>query len=130
MILVDTSVWIGLMRRRFTVTEDELEELAVCPPILQEVLQGLDNGREAAIFRRGFAGVLMMDDPLPAEAFREAAEIYRTGRSLGVTIRSSVDCLIAAIAIRNEAELWHDDRDFDHIVSFTRLRVRRHPRVH
>jgi hypothetical protein len=72
----------------------------------------------------------MMDDPLPAEAFREAAEIYRTGRSLGVTIRSSVDCLIAAIAIRNEAELWHDDRDFDHIVSFTRLRVRRHPRVH
>lgn len=129
MTLVDTSIWISLMRRRITIDVEEAEELAVCPPILQEVLQGLDDSTEAALFREGFGALLMIEDPLPVDAFREAAEIYRTGRRLGLTIHSSVDCLIAAIAIRNELALWHDDRDFENIAKFTRLRTRCQPKT-
>lgn len=116
------------MRRRITIDVEEAEELAICPPILQEVFQGLDDSPEAALFREGFGAVLMIEDPLPAGAYREAAEIFRTGRRLGLTIRSSVDCLIAAIAIRNEVALWHDDSDFENIAKFTRLRTRWHPK--
>jgi len=49
---------------------------------------------------------------------------YRTGRALGVTIRSSVDCLIAACAIRNGLPILHSDRDFDAIARFTPLQSR------
>jgi len=52
-----------------------------------------------------------LEDPVPAEAFVEAAEIYRSGRRRGYAIRSTVDCLIAAIAIRHGVPFWHKDRD-------------------
>ena len=58
------------------------------------------------------------------EVFEEAAEIYRTGRVTGFTIRSPYDCLIAAVAIRNAIELLHSDRDFNTIARFTRLQSR------
>jgi predicted nucleic acid-binding protein len=57
------------------------------------------------------------------EAFLEAAEIYRSGRRRGYTIRSTVDCLIAAIAIRNGVTVWHKDRDYDSIARYTALRA-------
>jgi predicted nucleic acid-binding protein len=50
-----------------------------------------------------------------------AADIYRQGRRRGLTIRSATDCLIAAIAIRNGVPIWHRDRDFEAIASFTAL---------
>ncbi|MGH3262719.1 MAG: PIN domain-containing protein, partial [Trebonia sp.] len=53
----------------------------------------------------------------------EGARIYRACRSLGETIRSLNDCLIAAIAIRNDVPVLHRDRDYDSIARHFPLRV-------
>jgi len=55
--------------------------------------------------------------------FLEAAELFRQGRRRGYTIRSSVDCLIAAVAIHNRVPVWHQDRDFTAIARYTSLRT-------
>jgi predicted nucleic acid-binding protein len=62
-----------------------------------------------------------LSDPIPLALYLEAAEIYRQGRRKGLTIRSSVDCLIAAIAIRNAVPVWHRDRAFEALARFTSL---------
>jgi len=62
-------------------------------------------------------------DPLRWSTFLEGARIYQQGRRSGHTIRSSVDCLIAAIAIENDVPVWHRDRDFSNIASYTRLQT-------
>jgi predicted nucleic acid-binding protein len=55
------------------------------------------------------------------ETFLSAAHIYRALRARGVTIRNSVDCMIAACCTENGAQLLHNDRDFDAIASHTKL---------
>ncbi|MEX2263525.1 MAG: PIN domain-containing protein [Bryobacteraceae bacterium] len=124
MILVDTSMWIKLLATRSPgVSADELAHFATCAPIAQEVLQGLRPGRASEVFREAFLAVPMLSDPLPLGRFLDAAEIYREGRRRGYTIRSSMDCLIAAIAIANNVSVWHRDRDFSLIAKYTRLRT-------
>jgi predicted nucleic acid-binding protein len=59
--------------------------------------------------------------PVALDLFLNAADIYRIGRSKGYTIRSSIDCLIAAIAIENNVPIWHYDRDFPTIARYTSL---------
>jgi hypothetical protein len=85
--------------------------------------QALTRADAQAAFREAFLAVPMLSDPLPASLFLSAADIYRLGRSRGVTIRSSVDCLIAAIAIHNKVPVWHRDRDFTAIARYTSLRA-------
>jgi predicted nucleic acid-binding protein len=68
--------------------------------------------------------LILVESPLSVEVFEEAAQIYRTGRATGFTIRSALDCLIAACAIRNGVPLLHSDRDFNTIARFTRLQSR------
>ena len=62
-------------------------------------------------------------DPLELEFFMEAADIYALGRRQGRTIRSSIDCLIAAIAVRHRVPVWHRDRDFEEIKKYTGLQT-------
>ncbi len=57
------------------------------------------------------------------ELYEEASEIFRIGRRKGMTIRSSIDCLIAAIAIENKIPVSHLDRDFKSIAQFTKLEL-------
>ena len=123
MILVDTSVWIELINGRLsrTLAADRVLEFVTCGPIVQEVLQGLRHVPAGDSFREGFLGIPCLSDPSPRGLFLQAAEIYRQGRQKGFTIRSSVDCLIAAIAIENRVPVWHRDRDFDAIAKFTAL---------
>jgi len=124
-ILVDTSVWIDLLGRRprWRPGEDTLAQMAVCPPILQEVLQGVRAPAAVERLTRELRALPCVGDPLVLEAFLEAGEIYRAGRGRGLTIRSSVDCLIASIALRERLPVFHYDRDFDAIAKFTGLRV-------
>ncbi len=89
--------------------------------MLQEVLQGLRAGAEARRFADFLGSVPCLAEPLPRALFAAAAEIYRSGRRRGYTIRSSADCLIAAIAIEYEVPVWHRDRDFDTIADYTPL---------
>jgi len=127
MMLVDTSVWIELLNGRLgsRVPEQELLKFVTCGPVVQEVLQGLRNDPASDAFREAFLALPVLSDPLPSASFLSAAEIYRLGRAKGYTIRSSTDCLIAAIAIDNRMPVWHKDRDFEAIARYTSLRTTR-----
>lgn len=127
MMLVDTSVWIELLNGRLgsRISEGELVNFVTCGPIVQEVLQGLRDDTRSDAFREAFLALPLLSDPLPRESFLSAAEIYRLGRARGHTIRSSADCLIAAIAIENRISIWHKDRDYEAIAQYTNLRTRR-----
>jgi predicted nucleic acid-binding protein len=123
MILVDTSIWIELLagKPRHVIREEDLLRFVTCGPVIQEVLQGLRPGMQSDAFRAAFLAIPVLSDPVPLGLFIAAAEIYRQGRRRGITIRSSADCLIAAIAIEHGIPVWHRDRDFSAIARYTAL---------
>jgi len=127
LILVDTSVWIRLLnaKDRRTISADKLADLCTCSPVVQEVFQGLQENAATAAFKDRFLALPLLSDPLPINILIFAAEIYSIGRRKGFSIRSSMDCLIAAIAIENQATVWHRDRDFAVIAGYTGLRALR-----
>ena len=122
MILVDTSVWL-MDRRRFRLADFvRRDQIAVCGTIIQEVLQGARSGTLHDT-QETLVHMHLVDLP-PLNRFEYAAEIYRSLRVRGITIRSPNDCLIAASAILNRIELLHADRDFDYIADITNLQAR------
>ena len=125
MILVDTSVWVELVskKRLRAVPEEDLLRFVTCGPIVQEVLQGLRPGPQSDAFRAAFLALPVLSDPVPLGLYLSAGEIYQQGRRKGMTIRSSVDCLIAAVAIGNGVPVLHRDRDFGAIARYTKLEV-------
>ena len=123
MVLVDSSVWIGLQKAGFHDLLDG-EEPVVCLPVIQEVLQGARSEREFRGMREVFRTMTVLESPLTFELFEHAAVIYRTARAAGYTIRSMNDCLIAACAIRNGVRVIHNDRDFAVIARVTTLEHR------
>ncbi len=128
MVLVDTTVWIDFFAGRTTPHVDSLNELlrvqpyvCICGIILTEVLQGI---RSDAQYRKTKAYLGALNSlSMPETVFVRAAELYRTLRKKGVTIRSPVDCMIASVAIENGIPLLHNDRDFDHIAKNSALKV-------
>ena len=123
MILVDTSIWVELLagKPRHVMRGEDLLHFVTCGPVVQEVLQGLRPGLQSDAFRSAFLAIPVLSDPIPLRLFVSAAEIYRQGRKRGITIRSSVDCLIAAIAMDQGIAVWHRDRDFSAIARYTGL---------
>lgn len=127
MILVDSSVWIDYLRGNATRQTDRLhdllgvEPLAVGDLILTEVLQGTTTVRN-------FKEVLRLMDalevvPLGGRAVAiQAAHHFRTLRAKGITVRKTIDCLIATRCIVDGLTLLHDDRDFDAFVLHLGLR--------
>lgn len=129
MIVVDTSVWIDVLGGRETrqaVRCVELieggEPVALTDVIFTEVLQGLRSEEEAALVERHLRAfpVLRLER---LDDFALAAVLYRTARGAGVTIRKTLDCLIAAPCVRTGAPLLHADADFDRLASCTPLRI-------
>jgi predicted nucleic acid-binding protein len=127
-ILVDSSVWIARLRGRETSATARLgvlvsrEPLLIGDLILLEVLQGArDEAHAARIERdlRRYAIVSLLDDDLAVRAARN----YRTLRSQGVTIRKTVDIIIATYCIERGHALLHEDRDFDPMEKHLGLRV-------
>ncbi len=125
MILVDSSIWIGFIKNRANIphSPELYGRMVTCGPVLQEVFQGLRAGPFNAQFREAMLAIPCIGDPLAVSAYLAAADIYQQGRSRGFTIRSSFDCLIAAIAIEQNVTVWHHDRDFDTIAKYTSLRA-------
>ncbi len=124
MVLVDTSVWIEVFRKgtRFQLESvANLDDVVTCLPVLQEVLQGFRDERAFALARDAMISFPVVESPLRTEVVLEAAHLYRTARRAGLTIRSGVDCLIAACAIRNHLTVLHRDRDFDLIARVSSL---------
>ncbi|MBF0441201.1 MAG: PIN domain-containing protein [Oligoflexales bacterium] len=125
MVLVDTSVWIDLFSTSpsLTVPVEKLPLLVTCNPVIQEILQGIRDQKAFQKVKTGMLSLRNIMETIPLDVYLHAADIYRAGRLKGLTIRSSVDCLIAAIALRNNLVLWHKDRNFDAIAKYTELRV-------
>ncbi len=129
-VLVDTTVWIDFFAGRDEPHVARLEELiqadedlCLCGVILTEVLQGI---RSDAAYRKTkdyLNDLLLM--PMRQATFVRAAEIYRSLRKKGVTVRKPVDCMIAAVAIECDLRLLHNDRDFDQIAEHSKLKTLR-----
>lgn len=125
--LVDTSVWIEVFARPARIhleSTAHLEEIVTCLPIMQEVLQGFRDDRAFRVARDAMHALPIVEAPLETVVFDEAVDLYRLARRTGITVRSSVDCLIAVCAIRNDLKLLHHDRDFDRIARISPLRSR------
>lgn len=128
MVLVDTSVWIEVFRRPSPLSiEDsvELEEVVTCLPVVQEVLQGFRDERAYGVARDAMKALPTVESPLGESVFDEAIGLFRRARRAGVTVRSGVDCLIAACALRHGLTVLHLDRDYDELAKVSALRVRR-----
>jgi len=128
MILVDTSAWIEILRgnrRQEFARATAGDEVVTCLPVIQEVRQGIDDNDAYHVAAAAFADIRTLEEPLTREVFESAIQLYRNARRSAVTVRSSVDCLIAVCAMRNSAVLLHSDRDFDHLARVAALRVQR-----
>ena len=128
MVLIDTTVWIDFFAGRqlphVAVLErliQKREDICICGIILTEVLQGIREKSEFRKTKELFNAMLFL--PMPYSVFLGAAEIYRTLRRKGITIRNSVDCKIASVAIENDIMLLHNDRDFALIEKHLSLKV-------
>ena len=116
MFLVDTSVWIETFRTSPRIRlEDavDFDDIVTCLPVVQEVLQGFRDDRAYAIAREAMRALPIVESPLSMGVFDDAVGLYRQARRAGLTVRSGVDCLIAACAIRHNLTVLHHDRDFD-----------------
>lgn len=127
MILVDTSIWIEVFRARNPLDLESIvdfDDIVTCLPIVQEVLQGFRDERAFRLAREAMIALPTVESPLGPAVFEEAVQLYRLARRAGLTIRSSVDCLIAVCAVRNGLEILHRDRDFGALERVSSLRVR------
>lgn len=127
MILVDTSVWIETFRLRSPLDltlHVDFDDIVTCLPVVQEVLQGFRDEKGYRVARDAMLSLPVVESPLGEQVFLAAAELFRAGRRVGVTVRSSVDCLIAACAIRNDLEVLHRDRDYSALAQVSSLRHR------
>jgi predicted nucleic acid-binding protein len=115
MVLVDTSVWIEVFRKGSHASLESflaLEEVVTCLPVMQEVLQGFREPRAFRIAQEAMHALPIVESPLQSVVFEHAIDLYRQARRQGFAIRSGVDCLIAACALRHELPVLHRDRDF------------------
>ncbi|MBN1837587.1 MAG: PIN domain-containing protein [Spirochaetales bacterium] len=127
MTLVDTSIWILVFRKRDAPRlEDlvDLEDIVTGLPVVQEVLQGFREEHHWRIARDALMSFPIVESPMEAEVFLEAASLHRSVRRAGLTVRSSVDCLIASCALRNDLEILHHDRDFSALARIAPLTQR------
>ena len=120
-LLVDTSAWIEIFRRRPRVTLEQiagdLDRVVTCLPVIQEVLQGFDEERAFRIAHEAMWALPCVESPLAADVVDAAVDVYRRARRAGHTVRSSVDCLIAVCASRHHLTVLHCDRDFPLLAS-------------
>jgi predicted nucleic acid-binding protein len=128
-IVVDTSVWIDVLNdtpapqaQRCVQLLKSGEPIALTDVILTEVLQGLRSDREVALVERQLRAfpILRLED---LDDFVLAASLYRTARRAGVTVRKTLDCLIAAPCVRTGAPLLHADEDFNRLAACTPLQI-------
>lgn len=124
MIVVDSSVWIdffsskpgrgGAELRRMI---EESEPFALTGVVVTEVLQGLTRGASQI---EGFLAQWDMLEPEGFETYRSAAAIFRTARARGISL-TTIDTLIAAIALEHGASVFTLDQDFSRIARMTGL---------
>jgi predicted nucleic acid-binding protein len=128
-ILVDSSIWIEYLRATGRPPHRRLAELvagdaalATTDVVAMELLAGARDDLHERRLRGLLARCELLTTRAPAD-YEDAARVYRLCRQAGATPRKLTDCLIAAVAIRHDAELLHADADFGRIAAHTQLRV-------
>ena len=124
MLLVDSSVWIDILRgdvpgHRIRLLRASADDWVTSEPILAEVLAGTRHPEHT---ERQLSAIPLR----PCEAgpdFRSAAAIFRACQRTGRTPRSLIDCLIAAVALRHGDVVAHRDADFELIAEVSALRT-------
>jgi predicted nucleic acid-binding protein len=120
-ILVDTGIWIALLRKQEGAPVERLRQLlidgdaAIAPVIVQELLQGAASQTQLGRLSEHFLALPMLAPRDLAAAHAAAGALYARCRWAGITPRSPHDCLIAQTAIEHDVALLHDDRDFEFI---------------
>jgi len=128
MILVDSSVWIDYFRGTPTPQANKLDTLlgaeliATGDLILTEVLQGFTNDREFNQARKLMNSLVVLN-LAGKDIALQAAKNFRVLRGLGVTVRKTIDTLIATHCIENDLPLLYSDKDFDPFVRHLGLRT-------
>ncbi len=125
MLLIDTSVWIGVFRDRSGQVRQQLETLIANRQVQLtrftqlELLQGSLNEQEWTLL----STYLETQDyvELTPSSWQEAARIYYDLRRQGLTVRSPIDCCIAQVALESNLLLIHNDRDFETIAQVRSL---------
>jgi predicted nucleic acid-binding protein len=122
MILIDTSVLIGYFKGskgtpydRMNYLVDEEIPFGICNYVYQELLQGSLNEKEFNLLKDFLESLPFYDLRYGKESFESAALMYMNCRKKGVTVRSTIDLLIAEIAIENDLYLFHNDSDYTNI---------------
>lgn len=128
MILVDSSVWIDYFNGTSTSEAEKLdlllgvEPLAIGDLILTEVLQGFDKDRDFNNARSLLTSLTIVELG-GRDISVQAARNFRALRKLGVTVRKTIDTVIATRCIESGYDLLHSDRDFDPFVQHLGLRA-------
>ncbi len=127
MILVDSSVWIDYFRGTATPQAEKLDSLLGSEPIatgdliLSEVLQGFVSDRDFNQAKKLMTSLVIVELAGQSIAI-QAAKNFRVLRSLGVTVRKTIDTVIATRCIESGLPLLYSDRDFDPFVEHLGLR--------
>ncbi|MCB0964574.1 MAG: PIN domain nuclease [Acidimicrobiales bacterium] len=129
MTLIDSSAWIEYLRGERGGDPRVRAHLrgllagdgALTEPVVMEVLAGARSGHHVEQLRALLGTVDLLT--LTTDDWASAALLYRMCRVNGITIRSMVDCLIAAVAIRHDVPVLAKDRDFEALAAHTPLRL-------
>jgi predicted nucleic acid-binding protein len=128
MLLVDSTVWIDYFSGLENPQTDYLDQIVDRTPILvgdlilAEVLQGFRDDSDFEEARRALGKYIQVEMVNPELALQSARN-YRLLRRKGITVRKTIDSLIATYCIENEHDLLHNDNDFDGYEKHLRLRV-------
>ena len=128
MLVVDSTVWIDYFNGLENPQTDYLDQIVDRTPILvgdlilAEVLQGFRDDSDFEEARRALSKYIQVEMVNPELALQSARN-YRLLRRKGITVRKTIDSLIATYCIENEHDLLHKDNDFDGYEKHLRLRV-------
>jgi hypothetical protein len=92
--------------------------------VLCEVLQGIRSDIERTKIQRSLLALPQLPEPL-TDTYLRAADLYRTARRRGITVRGTIDCILAAQCLETGARILHVDRDFHQLARIAPLEI--HP---
>jgi predicted nucleic acid-binding protein len=132
MIVADTSAWIDYFRGVVAAHTDTLDSclethrIIIGDLIIAELLQGFKSDKDYLAAKRIIENLHYLDFVGKTIAIK-ASENYRYLRSKGVTVRKTIDVIIATFCIENNFELIHNDRDFDPMEKLLGLKIKNNP---
>ncbi len=134
-VLVDTSVWVDFLNGYPSVERQALasliasdHEVCTCGVVVAEVFQGLRREEGISRLNARFRDLTYLE-PAGIDLYFRAADLYRSLRQSGKTIRSTIDCLIAVLADEHGCSLLVRDGDMDLLLTSGLLNVGRWPTV-